>query len=74
MVGVRGNDPHALDFSPWNLRSCLDDLIWQLGGDVAQTADDASPARRSGRSASQRSFPSVLIEKFLSFWHNGVCV
>ena len=57
MVGVRGNDPHALDFSPWNLRSCLDDLIWQLGGDVAQTADDGLACEAQRRSASQRSFP-----------------
>jgi hypothetical protein len=40
MVGVRSDDPHAVDFSPWNLWSCLDDLIWQLGGDIAQAADD----------------------------------
>ncbi len=29
-----------LTFSPGNFRRCLDDLIWQLGGDVAQAADD----------------------------------
>jgi hypothetical protein len=34
MVGVRGDDPHALDLSPGNLRRRLDDLIRQLG-DVA---------------------------------------
>ena len=40
MVSVRRDDPHTLDFSPGNLRRCLDDLIWQLGGDVAQAAND----------------------------------
>jgi hypothetical protein len=31
VICVRGDDPHALDFSPWNLRRRLDDLVWQLG-------------------------------------------
>jgi hypothetical protein len=51
MVGVRGDDPHALAFSPWNLRSCLDYLIWQLGGDIAQAADDGL-TRKAQRSPS----------------------
>jgi len=40
VVGVRGDDPHALDLPPGNLRRRLDDLVWQLGGNVAQSADD----------------------------------
>jgi hypothetical protein len=34
MVGVRGDDPHALDFPLGNLRRRLDYLVRQLGGNV----------------------------------------
>src|SRR4029077_2889663 len=40
VVGMCGDDPHALDLPPGNLRRRLDDLIRQLGGDVAKSADD----------------------------------
>src|SRR5258708_2368727 len=40
MVGVRGDDPHALDFAPRNLRRRLNDLVRQLGGNVAESADN----------------------------------
>ncbi len=58
MVGVRGDDPHALDLPPGNLRRRLDDLVRQLGGNVAQSADDGL-AREAQCSVSQRSFPSL---------------
>lgn len=38
--GVCGDDPHALDLPHGNLRRCLDDLIRQPGGNVAQPTDD----------------------------------
>lgn len=41
VVGVRGDDPHALDLAPGNLRCRLDDLVRQLGGNVPQPADDS---------------------------------
>ena len=34
-----GDDPHALDLLLGNLRRRLDDLVRQLGGDVAESAD-----------------------------------
>src|SRR5579859_2892217 len=48
VVGVRGDDPHALDLPPGDLRRRLDDLIRQFGGNVAQSADD-SLARQAQR-------------------------
>ena len=38
-VGVRGDDPHALYLPPGNLRHRLDDLVRQLGSNVAQGDD-----------------------------------
>src|SRR5215471_3267366 len=40
VVGVRGDDSHALDLPPGNLRRRLGDLIRQLGGNVAQSSYD----------------------------------
>jgi hypothetical protein len=40
VIGVRGDDPHAFALPPGNLRHHFDDLIRQLGGNVAQSADD----------------------------------
>jgi hypothetical protein len=48
VVGVRGDDPHALDLPPGNLRSRLDDLVRQLGGNVAQSADDGLACEAQG--------------------------
>jgi hypothetical protein len=59
VVGVRGDDSHALDLPPGDLRRRRDDLIRQLGGNVAQSADDSLAAKRSGRSVSQRFFPRL---------------
>jgi len=40
MVGVRGDDPHAPDLPPGNLRRRLDNLVRQFGSNVGQPADD----------------------------------
>jgi len=37
---VGGDDPHALNLPPGNLRRRLDDLVRRLGRNVAQSADD----------------------------------
>ncbi len=43
VVGVSGDDPHAPDLPPGNLRRRLDNVVRQLGRDVAQPADDRLP-------------------------------
>ena len=40
VVGMRSNDPHALDLTPGDFRRRLGDLIRQRGGNIAQPADD----------------------------------
>jgi hypothetical protein len=40
VIGVRGDDPHALDLPPGNLRCRLNDFVRQLGSNIAQSADD----------------------------------
>ena len=40
MIGVPGDDPHALDLPPGNLRCRLNDLVRQFGSNIAQSADD----------------------------------
>src|ERR1700720_4477714 len=64
MVGVRGDDPHPLDFSPGNLRCCANYLIWQLGSDVAQAADDGL-TRKAQR--------TLGVPAFLSYIHKFGC-
>ena len=59
VIGVRCDDPHTLDLPPGDLRRRLDDLVRQLGGNVAQSADDGLAREASGRSVSQRCFPSL---------------
>jgi hypothetical protein len=48
---------HALDFSPGNLRRRLDDVVWQLGGDIAQATDDGL-TRKAQRTLSVPAFLS----------------
>jgi hypothetical protein len=45
-------------FSPGNLRRCLDDLVWQLGSDIAQAADDGL----AGEAQQPIGVPPVLFE------------
>src|SRR5262249_3895033 len=45
VVGMGSDDSHAPNLPPGDLRRRLDDLIRQLGGNVAQSADDGLPCQ-----------------------------
>ena len=61
-----GGDPHGLDLLLGNLRRPLDDLVRQLGGDVAESVDQGL-IREAQRAL---SFPALLPKSY----NLGCCI